>query len=897
MKLLLMIIAILGILAGATNAAETNTPIARTATIAEAKNIWTLESNTLRAVVTFDNGSADLASLVNKRTGKELLTGAGPRCLFRHTVDGQEMSAKDGQWALGGAKTADITAFGKHWGRSLTLDLARPAAKLTVSLVFEIYDGYAGLRYGSFLQNDDPAKERTISASDILVLNLPDGRHVIDYVPWQTKWASTTGGLEKAKRNCLLRYENGDGLAILPENNWCTSLVPGAGKGDPKQPFLFMDVLAGNATGLRISTNPTAVQLTLFPRERFEYFWVNLQPFTGDALDGRAAVAEHFRKSFKYHDPLPQVDFQEYQVEYFQNDAMARQHLLPALAEAGFDKWEVTWRWNGSEASDSPLPRPGFTANLPALAQHAVDLGLKVGYYFTMHGSPSGWGGGRDLANPAEIAYKRAQVENILIKRYQSTWQMIDLGEMWKNDQPTAYSHPSDNVYRKFVNLRNYMNDMSRKYPDYQMLTTCETENPNSSEADRAASNQSVSLMLIGENGQAGAYKRTDGARDYADIQANLRDSMNYIGLMPLEAAVQVHGEGSFPVRDPWPEMFTTQAVYASLLGGCSTYYSDVRRWTPEQRKFLRQFNDWRKSPRISALLREVAHPLAIGEDNKGPYAWIYTNAAKTEALLIAVGFGHVPADFSPSLRTLDGGKTYLIKEVTQFVDGNPNPVYRGAFTGTQLKTQGLPINLGDDEDCATAFLLSEKTDENSQGLGTPVPSETKRPVTTDKGLHDAVTGGAWAGKYGALAAWLAGHKIEPANGFTLTSAAGGYDWGNAEADARVLAQPAGSTGPKKAVCWTEANQFTIKVGAPDSRRYRLSVYVLDYDKNGRSLEITVKSRDRKLHDRQTATVAETAKGVYLSWEVTGPATITVSKAAGFNAVVSGIFVDEVKQP
>ena len=261
------------------------------------------------------------------------------------------------------------------------------------------------------------------------------------------------------------------------------------------------------------------------------------------------------------------------------------------------------------------------------------------------------------------------------------------------------------------------------------------------------------------------------------------------------------------------------------------------------------------------------------------------------------MGFGQVPADFSPRLRTLDDGKTYLVKEVTQFVDGNPKPVYRGAFTGTQLKTQGLPINLGDDEDCATAFLLSEKTDENSQGLGTPVPSETKRPVTTDKGLHDAVTGGAWAGKYGALAAWLAGHKIEPANGFTLTSAAGGYDWGNAEADARVLAQPAGSTGPKKAVCWTEANQFTMKVGAPDSRRYRLSVYVLDYDKNGRSLEITVKSRDRKLHDRQTATVAETAKGVYLSWEVTGPATITVSKAAGFNAVVSGIFVDEVKQP
>jgi hypothetical protein len=243
------------------------------------------------------------------------------------------------------------------------------------------------------------------------------------------------------------------------------------------------------------------------------------------------------------------------------------------------------------------------------------------------------------------------------------------------------------------------MTDMARKYPDHQMLTTCETENPI------GATDQCVSLMLIGENGQAGAYKRTDGARGFADVQANLRDAMNYIGLMPLEAAVQVHGEDR---GDPQPDMFTTQAVYASLLCGCSTYYSDVRRWTPEQRTFFRRFNDWRKSPRISALLREVAHPLAIGEDNTGPYAWSYTHPAKNEALLVCVGFGIVPADFSPRLRTLDDSKIYLVNEVASFNDGDGTPVNRGAFTGAQLKTQGLPVKLGDGKKCASAFLLSE---------------------------------------------------------------------------------------------------------------------------------------------------------------------------------------------
>lgn len=879
-------------------------PAAETpAAIVQGKDTWTLESNTLRAVVKFAGGSLDLTSLLNRRTQRDYLSGPGARSLFRHTVDGEELAATDGKWTLGAARIADIKAFGRHWGKSLSLDLLRPASRLTVSLVFEIYDGEAGLRYGSFIQNDDPGRGRVISSSDILTLNLPNSKHAVDYVPWQTRWASTRDGIEKAKRNCLLRYDEGDGLAILPENNWCTSLTPGASKGDPNNPFLFMNVMAGGDAGVRIFTNPTAVQLTLFPRERFEYFWVNLQPFTGDALDGRAAVAEHFRKSFKYHDPLPQMEFQEFCVEYFQNDDMARNQLLPALAETGMDRWQVTWTWNGHFSSDSVEPKPGFTRNLPALADYAHSLGIKMGYYFTMHSSPTvphlvntyGWGDGGDLADPAHVAYKRGRVENILIPKYRCSWQMIDLGTLWLDDKPTAYSHPADNVYRKFVNLRNYMSGMARQHPGFTMLTTCETENPGDGttqgpdSAQTALPNvnrQCVSLMLIGENGQAGAYKRTDGAHGFPNIQANLRDAMNYIGLLPLEAAVQVHGEDS---QDPQPGMFTTQAVYASLLGGCSTYYSDVRRWTPEQRRFLRRFNDWRKCPRISALLREVAHPLATGEDNQGPYAWIYTHPAKTSALLVCVGFGAVPADFSPRLRTLDDSKTYLVTEVGSFSDENDTPVYRGAFSGALLKTHGLPVDLDDEAEYATAFLLAEKTPENSRDLGPAIPVG-KRPATTDKGVHDTATSGDWHGKYGSLAAWIAGTKIESANGFSLTTTAPGHDWGAAAADARVPALPVGATGPKHAACWTTADQFTLHVGAPPNRPYRLTVHLLDHDHNGRAMQVSVKSADGTLYDRQTATAGETATGVYLTWKVTGPARVKVRKTAGMNAVVSAVF-------
>jgi hypothetical protein len=150
------------------------------AVVTKTGDAWTLENNTLCAAVKFKDGSVDLTRLFNKRAGKEMLTGAGPRSLFRHTVDGEELAAQDGQWILGNAQIADITAFGQHWGKSLTLDLARPASQLTVSLVFEIFDGDAGLRYGSFIHNDDATRARVISSSDILTLNVPDAKHTID---------------------------------------------------------------------------------------------------------------------------------------------------------------------------------------------------------------------------------------------------------------------------------------------------------------------------------------------------------------------------------------------------------------------------------------------------------------------------------------------------------------------------------------------------------------------------------------------------------------------------------------------------------------------------------------------------------------------------------------------
>ena len=167
----------------------------------------------------------------------------------------------------------------------------------------------------------------------------------------------------------------------------------------------------------------------------------------------------------------------------------------------------------------------------------------------------------------------------------------------------------------------------------------------------------------------------------------------------------------------------------------------------------------------------------------------------------------------------------------------------------------------------------------------TTITSTTRRLVTTDAGHRDITTAGNWSGKYGATAAWFAGQKIEPAHGFTLNTSAPVYVWPKNDGTARILAG-------KAPACWTTADQFTMNVGAPTGRAYRLTVYLMDYDNGKRAMEITVKSRDGKVHDRQSATVAETDKGIYLSWDVTGPVTVKARKTEGFNAAVSGVFVD-----
>src|SRR5204862_486274 len=84
---------------------------------------------------------------------------------------------------------------------------------------------------------------------------------------------------------------------------------------------------------------------------------------------------------------------------------------------------------------------------------------------------------------------------------------------------------------------------------------------------------------------------------------------------------------------------------------------------------------------------------------------------------------------------------------------------------------------------------------------------------------------------------------------------------------------------------------ITVDVNLTDGQPHRLALYCVDFDFLGRSQRIDVRDAvTGVLLDSQTLT--DFTGGRYLVWEVTGHVTVQVTRVAGMNAVVSGLFFD-----
>ncbi|MFG2350581.1 hypothetical protein [Streptomyces phaeochromogenes] len=696
----------LGAASGAFFAAGAGPTAAVSDTIRYGSRNWTFENDSLRATVTYQNGGIHLTRLLNKRAGSDYLSS--PSLLFAHELDGADtVRADDGGWRLG-ATTRELIAVRtkeKSWrvGERVRIALHRTAPRpFRVTLVFEIYDGDAGLRYFTLVRNEDTARELTLTRSTVIDLRLPDEPHTLHYVP-NMKWFSTRGSLSTDPvgrswpKKALTVYDTGHGWSVSPELNWKTQ----RGNGNYPTDYMLPPFAGINAwheqDTVSVDTRPESLQLTLLPGEEFEYLAVNLTVFKGDVVDGKMADELHFRKRFKYHHTTTLFHQNDWDYRGGPGHELPAGYyydiVIPQTRRAGLDMVMLDDYWNTTRDSIEPSDAMQKSiTSLATLSKTLKDNGLGFGLWFSLTGD--GHLKGRDLADPAQLAHKRGQIETLL-NDYGVTQHMIDLTEYWQNEQPTAYSHPSDNVYRKAVLTRTMLNDLVTKNPQYLPKLTSELDIAPT-QGDR-----NNGLLHIAYNG----WNTSNGGVTGEDL--SLRTALTAFGHLPMGATYMNGGKMTGRMEDYYSYMAVRAVKFGQDPG-------DAAKWPEAAVRLMGIFNTWRRRPEITALTDGQFLPVHLGQDwdttawdsGKGPYVWMWADARSRTALLVATAAGTTQTVVDAKVRWLNDRTTYAVTDITIDDDGSQDHTVKGEFTGERLRTQGLPIDLSENTSKGKAFWL-----------------------------------------------------------------------------------------------------------------------------------------------------------------------------------------------
>ena len=153
----------------------------------------------------------------------------------------------------------------------------------------------------------------------------------------------------------------------------------------------------------------------------------------------------------------------------------------------------------------------------------------------------------------------------------------------------------------------------------------------------------------------------------------------------------------------------------------------------------------------------------------------------------------------------------------------------------------------------------------------------------------DTNTEGSWEGVYGADGTSLAGVTPQniPSYATFQVQNQENYTWAANTSDLRAL--KTGSGTARTAACWYNSATFNFDVNFTDGNTHQFALYAVDWDSDVRGETITlVDANSNAVLD--TRTITNFAGGVYLYWSISGHVKINVSRTAGANAVISGVF-------
>lgn len=201
--------------------------------------------------------------------------------------------------------------------------------------------------------------------------------------------------------------------------------------------------------------------------------------------------------------------------------------------------------------------------------------------------------------------------------------------------------------------------------------------------------------------------------------------------------------------------------------------------------------------------------------------------------------------------------------------------------TNTTLKARAFAAGMLDSATTSGVFTITVPPD-GGPGAATFIRADT-------------ATQGSWRGIYGADGAAVVGDTLGyPAYAQAALSGAAPFVWNSTTTDGRALQRTTGTT--RLAATWYSATAFTIDLALTDGLPHDVSLYTLDWDTTARGERIDVKDAvSGALLDTQTLTGFD--GGRYTTWRLKGHVVIVITRTAGANAVLSGLFFDPPSSP
>lgn len=284
--------------------------------------------------------------------------------------------------------------------------------------------------------------------------------------------------------------------------------------------------------------------------------------------------------------------------------------------------------------------------------------------------------------------------------------------------------------------------------------------------------------------------------------------------------------------------------------------------------------------------------------DFKGPIRVTITKTAGGNGVISGLFFGGggggstvvATPVFSPA------GGTFAAPQSVTISSATPGAEIRYTTNGEQ-PTTGSPLYTAPISVTSSTTL---KAKAYKSGLSASTTASATYTITSSTGGGtggttwrylgmDSATKGNWSGKFGADGYTIVNKASKPASYASTAASGSAWTWNDPTPDTRALLYPASTS--RIASCWYASSSFTIDVNLTGSQARKVSVYCLDFDSAGRSqtIELLDAASGAVLH---SITLSGFAGGQYLSWDVKIPVKIRVTKVAGSNCVVSGIFLD-----